>query len=1390
MSDKRASQRYAVTLNALVHPSVGRSWLCQIKDFCDAGMLLVEQNGRPRRNLPGIAAGEKVGIHFSLSLDDKDHHFRLEGQIVRLMETGVGINFPKGMDETAFHCLCDHSGLTPVAEGEPAAVDKPAAAAKESQASPQPTASPFIRSGLSQEDTGRVVAMLRKDLVQALPQMASALFKHLDGSLLEMAKNAKTNAEQSEYFAAMSNLEKAKQNLLDTVMNSVLHQIDEPRELHVLIAERKRANEERKAQAKSKIKLSLVNTEEFEDWLAVANIISRSERMYEQYLGDLTKRMGMLVDSWGHLEANPLGTAVITHAFDESIQKIDLVQDIRQHVYTSYEKIILPLFRQLYIVATKQLEETGLFPDLDDDYVTPVKPREEPPEADEQAQEEVAIEAAAVEEDIDEAEVEADSGFEPEAPEEPPPPRRRLPRRRASDMPDDDEEEEFEEQRDHGAGSRRRSSRRSGGAMDRRGGGRAADRRGAGAGGRRSEAGGGRRRADNVGEAIRTIYQSVRQLMGSKGGLEESYGEISEDTDFFEAREVQDLLSTLEEEAVQHFDRRMPVRKRLMETASMMGDRRVAPKVMENLEVVENLVDTIEEDPMVSENAKGWIRQLELTLDKVAAEESDFLNEKDPHKSLDVINQLAKLGGAESGGAKRAVDEIVENIATGYDEDPAVFDQALKKLNPMVERQTRAFTGNVQRTVKASQGQQTLHNAQRAVISEMDHRYAGKEIPEVLFKLLMPGWRNLLVNTHLRQGVDSADWKKHVQALDQLFQHLDPTADPASSEEYMAPDDLIQHIESGLDSISYEPGLRIPLINSLRQVLSGKTPAAEISTVQLGEYTVAKELGFADLDLEEKSRQQIIDEFADDAQWQRFYERAHRLHVGAWVEFQEAGKREEISIVAWVNDDGSRLVFVNRRGVKTHDISVEHMATLMQRGEARVLEESDIPLTDRASHRMLQNMHNQLTHQATHDDLTGLLNRKEFDRELELALEGARKTGSVHLCAHLDLDQFKVINNTVGHEAGDRLLVKIAEVLRERLDEAASRIARLSGDEFGLLIYNCKPETGQVLIKSISDAIKAIRFKWNDVVYSLTVSSGLFYLDENTESVIKILSSADAACIAAKEAGRDRIHEFKLDDSEMEHRKGIMEFVSQIDRALDEDRFLLNCQKIQPIDDEDPDEHYEILLSILDENNNALPPQDFIIAAERYNRMGAVDRWVIRNAFRFIAANILKLENKGIFSINLSGNSLTEDDFMEFVLDQFNETRLPTSMICFEITETSAIGSLDDVVEFMEKMKVAGVQFSLDDFGTGLSSYSYLRNLPVDFLKIDGIFVKDIERNPSDYAVVKSINEVAHFMGKKTIAEYCENKEIIEILREIGVDYAQGWGVGKKIPLTEFLESL
>lgn len=1372
--DKRRSPRYPISLNALVHPNDGRSWLCSIRDFCDGGMLLVEQGAsRSRRSMPGISTGGTVGIHFSVPTGSKEKHFRLEGKIVRVMDTGVGINFPEGMDEDAMTSLFNYSMVSASVEEESAAAEEPAAAApgqattrqarggagrsRAQSAEPQEQdtgaarraagiSRPSARGGaasanrdldlafekghrgpIKPADWKRIIAAVRREVAKVIPEMNAAFFSYMDEELLKLARDAKTNAEQSEYFAAMSNLEKAKKSVGQAFANEVLDQIDNPRDLESLLEERKKIETERKAaQAECRVKLSLVNTEEFEDWLAVANIISRSERSYEKYLQEIRARLAMLVDSWGHLEANPLGAAVFSHAFDGAIREVDLTKEIRQKVYSGFESKAIPLFRKLYVAVTRLLEESKLFPDLDEDYISPVGSPIKSPEPGRKT---------------------AEKAPEPEP----------GPEDEEEDDDDYDLREELEELKQELRG--RKFGKRDRGGRGRRGGGR------------------GRRRGSREEPVVRDLGDALSNLYSAVRGLD---AEEEEDVDYSPLDEVHDLLDEIT----------------AARSAGVGGVRAtdhlrqsqlaIAPEMMENLGVVENLVDSIQSDNMLSGTVKDWVRELELTLDKVATQSGNILSADNPHQSVEVINQLARLGGAEAGSVRRNVDKIIQNITENYDSNPDVFDEAVKELAPIVERQSRAFTGNVQRTVKASEGQQTLANAQRAVVGELDKRLRGREVPEALMRLLMPGWRNLMVNTHLRQGEESTDWQRHVQALDQVVQHVEGTASPQTTENYMEPEKLLEYIEQGLDSISFEPGQRIPLVNSLRQVLVERDSSRPVDMVVLKDHSVADVLGFADVDQKENRRQEILKDWESKPEWECSLDRAANIHVGDWLEFTGD---DQVSIVAWSNEDASNFVFVNRRGLKTHELMIEELAVRLAQDEARIMEESDLPLTDRASHRMLQNMHNQLTHQASHDELTGLANRKEFERALEEAIVTGKKDSAIHVAAIIDLDQFKVINNAAGLDAGDVLLKNIADLLEEALKGSEHTLCRVGGNEFGLVIYNCTKDSGISVIKQMTDGIKAYRFDWEGDVFSLTASVGVVVIDSEVQEASVVMRGAGSSCDAAKDAGRDRMHVFEAGDTNIEKRRDIMSFVAQIDNALKEDRFILNCQKIQPVfEDSGGHTHYEILLTVLDENNEPMPPQDFIIAAETYNRMGAIDRWVIKNAFKWIASNILKLDDLGAFSINISGNSLTEDDFMEFVLEQFNETRLPTSKICFEITETAAIGSLDDAIEFMEKMKVIGVEFSLDDFGTGLSSYSYLRNLPVDYLKIDGVFVKDIKTNPSDYAVVKSINEIGHFMGKKTIAEYVEDDEILEILREIGVDFAQGYGIEKKMPITQLLD--
>ncbi len=421
----------------------------------------------------------------------------------------------------------------------------------------------------------------------------------------------------------------------------------------------------------------------------------------------------------------------------------------------------------------------------------------------------------------------------------------------------------------------------------------------------------------------------------------------------------------------------------------------------------------------------------------------------------------------------------------------------------------------------------------------------------------------------------------------------------------------------------------------------------------------------------------------------------------------------------------------------------------------------------------------QLRFQAAHDALTGLVNRREFENRLERALKSAEDGRSEHAVCYLDLDQFKIINDTSGHVAGDELLRRLGRVLSQQV-RRQDTLARLGGDEFGVLLEHCSMHIAERVANALRRTIEDFRFAWEKQVFGIGVSIGVVPIRGNDQTVSSILSAADAACYAAKDRGRNRIHIYHEGDVELARRHGEMRWVTRIHAALEENRFELARQPIVSLSTfERQSSHYELLLRMRDENGNIVPPEAFLPAAERYNLSVKLDRWVVREAFRMLTRDRKHLDNLFLCSINLSGVSLADEDFLIFVTTELASTGLPPGKICFEITETAAIANLPGAMRFIEVMRRVGCHFALDDFGSGLSSFAYLKSLPVDFLKIDGVFVKDIVEDPIDRELVRSINEIGHVMGKRTIAEFVESADILTVLAEIGVDYAQGFELGK-----------
>jgi len=489
-------------------------------------------------------------------------------------------------------------------------------------------------------------------------------------------------------------------------------------------------------------------------------------------------------------------------------------------------------------------------------------------------------------------------------------------------------------------------------------------------------------------------------------------------------------------------------------------------------------------------------------------------------------------------------------------------------------------------------------------------------------------------------------------------------------------------------------------------------------------------------------------------------------------------------------EEGRILGLANHTGLlhkDGHTISIEDSAAPIRQANGNIIG-AVLVFHDVTEAR---SMAKELEFHANYDALTGLVNRRQFDQKLKEAMITVRETHHDYALLYLDLDQFKLVNDTCGHSAGDELLQLLVALVKPKVRNS-DVLARLGGDEFGVLLENCPANKALDIANEIRVLIEEFRYAYEDVIFNLGVSIGVVNLMDVWDiKAVDPLKLADTACYAAKDAGRNRVHVYRVNDAEFESRQGEMSWVSRISTALDNNDFTLFCQPILPLTT-GYQPGVEILIRMLDkERGGVIAPGAFLPAAERYDLIERLDRWVVERTFDFFQKNPSVLDGLGYCSINLSGRSIGSEDFLRFLQSVFIKTKVPYNKIAFEVTETAAIQNLSFASTFMAQMQNLGCEFFLDDFGAGMSSFAYLKQLPVNKLKIDGLFVRDIHEDAIDHAMVKSINDVGHAVGMQTIAEFVETDAVLKILHQLGVDYAQGYRISKPLALSEFnVESL
>jgi diguanylate cyclase (GGDEF)-like protein len=815
--------------------------------------------------------------------------------------------------------------------------------------------------------------------------------------------------------------------------------------------------------------------------------------------------------------------------------------------------------------------------------------------------------------------------------------------------------------------------------------------------------------------------------------------------------------------------------QRLLSETTDQNDATIDPDVRSVLNATENLVGSLAEDPKIPKSIKRLLQGVEIPLVRIALESPDFLKDRNHTvmRFLDGLEHLALALSAEANHSRVAseiktkIGRVVESLSDSTAADTNAFDAAETLLDPILRDYRTQFDENTQRVIKHCKERQAIERAKKSVRQELNKRIAGKSIPTAIVTLLSAGWSNVLVKTLLQEGENGDSWTAYIGVIDQLIVWMHQSDDIPYGE--LA--DFLALLERGFSSMPVRKKESFLLLQHLKKMLAGnQEPFLQLITTSVKTPAIAvSSSSQKDRSLSSEQNNHI-----------------QSLKVGEWlIEKQLNGISRPLNLV-WIGDDGQPFVFVNGQGDRALECNRVNIAKRLSDGQLSILEDGRLPLIERTVRKALKNAYEKTLFSSQHDALTGLPNRRAFGKAVAKILENTEDKAGLHTLLLLDIDRFFLVNNRCGEDGGDRLLTELVHVLRAFLD-GREVLARIGNDEFAVFIRCCPMVEGREIAETLGRAVGNYVFRWGDQQLSVTASIGVVELNAaDGVQISNCLKQAYAACRLAVESGGNTAKCYELSDQDVAKHEGAMTALSIIDEAIKSQRLQLFAQRISPtFIDLDSTDHFEILTRVYDDKDKLMPVQEFFLAAEKYGKATTIDRWVITALFAWMEKNLQALEEIGGFSVNLSGQSLEDASMLGFISQSVSSASFKSQLIGFEVTETAAVKDLSKAKRFIQDIRKLGCTFFLDDFGTGAASYLYLKDLPVDYVKVDGAFIRDIATNNADYMVVKSITEVAHFMEKKVVAEFVENEAITVRLRELGVDYMQGYHLGRPVRLRE-----
>lgn len=784
----------------------------------------------------------------------------------------------------------------------------------------------------------------------------------------------------------------------------------------------------------------------------------------------------------------------------------------------------------------------------------------------------------------------------------------------------------------------------------------------------------------------------------------------------------------------------------------------------EKVTLVDRLFEPLEQEDGLNETLREQLEQLRLPVFEVLLETSEFLDQ-DNHPARAIINDLMRLCLAERSSSRhleKTVTGIIDELVQADERDETLYRSIGTRLRGLVERQEQSFQRNSERIAKTLEGKERLRQTRLGVQRRLNMLLAGRPVPEVVLELLDAGWEQLIVLAVLREGPDSQTATSFINIVEQIRLWLseDDANQDLAFERELESEALIQLIDRELRTVGD--------VSPVRAVMARLT-----TELQQHEAVESKVLRSYPLDVEEPGEETRPG--LEDNRWAR---RAQEINVGDWVEITlDTGETRRMRLV-WGGQDVFRFVFLSPQGLSEVSYNYSEFISKLARGEAWLVGQGDIPFVDQSLFDIVQGVYKQLNFEATHDALTGCLNRHDFEKQLAQALAGIDDPSESHALMVFDIDEFNIINATYGTKTGDALLRHFAQLLQDQgsLHKGDCHLGRLGGNEFALLASNMPAEEGLDFSERLRATFRDKPHIVDSAEFSATLSGSVCPFEDTSLTAGELLNRANLALKAAKRRGGDSVELARIQD------RGATtgpQWVPEIDRSIRDGSLYLRAQKIVPLAESNEGEMYELLLGLQNSSGQEISPLGYIEAAEQFRRSSRVDLWVVNETLDWMERNPDTLAGIGTLNVNLSGASLSDDAFLLSLESKLKQHTGLTEKLCFEVTETSAVSNLHYAADFMNEMKRLRCRFALDDFGTGLSSYAYLQKLPVDYVKVDGVFVRDMASNLTNYALVRSITELCHFLDIRAIAEYVEDMETLELLKEIQMDYGQGFCIAK-----------